>query len=139
MWQETEDYIPLSTDTAVNSEPEAAKEPVSTTPRRASNQWKERDNDSESSSPDDTEDIPIKEVTPPARRGKKGAARGGARGGATRGKGRGRGARRGAKASVGGKASKAKKTKAKEGVDNTDDVNLIEGFEVIDEIGDGED
>ena len=129
----------MSTDTAVNSEPEAGKEPVSTTPRRASNQWKERDNDSESSSPDDTEDIPIKEVTPPPRRGKKGAARGGARGGATRGKGRGRGARRGAKASVGGRASKAKKTKAKEGADNIDDVNLIEGFEVIDEIGDGED
>ena len=124
----------------MNSEPEAAKEPVSTTPRLASNQWKERDNDSESSSPDDTEDTPIKEVTPPARRGKKGAARGGAsRGGATRGKGRGRGARRGAKASVGGKAAKAKKTKAKEGVDKTYDVNLIEGFEVIDEIGDGED
>lgn len=130
----------MSTDTAVNFEPEAAKEPVSTTPRRASNQWKERDNDSESSSPDDAEDIPIKEVTPPARRGKKGAARGGAsRSSATRGKGRGRGARRGAKASVGGRASRAKKTKAKEGADNTDDVNLIEGFEVIDEIGDGED
>ena len=111
--------------------------PLSTIPRLASNQWKEQDHDSESSSQEDTEDTPAKEVTPTARRGKKGAARGG-RGVATRGRGRGRGARRSTRTPRGAKASKAKNEKANDAADNND-MNLMEGFEIIDEIGDGED
>lgn len=121
-------------------EAEEPKDPPSSTPRLPSNQWKEQET-SVPSSQEDTEETPAKEVTPTARRGRKGAGRGGAgRGGTARGRGRGRGARRSGRASAGaGKASKAKKDKVEEDAGNNDDVDFMEGFEIIDEIGDGED
>ena len=77
-----------------------------------------------------------------AKRGRKGAAKGGGsiRGGAARGRGRGRGARRSGRAAARtDKAAKAKKGKVNEETDGNEDVTFMEGFEIIDEIGDGED
>lgn len=141
MWQETEDFIPLCLgDSMKTEEQEELKEPLTATPRLASNQLKEVENDTPDSSQEEFV-TPSKEVTPTARRGRKAAARGGAtRGGSARGRGRGRAARRSGRTAAGaGKTGKAKKGKVDEEADNTDDVNLMEGFEIIDEIGDGED
>lgn len=133
---------PVKTD-----EVEEPKVPLSITPRLDASQDDEKEelNESEtpSSSQEEIEDTPPKEITPTGsgRRGRKGQTRGGAsRGGAARGRGRGRGSRRSARSAAGPrKALKANKEKAQENVDNNDDVSFMEGFEVIDEIGDGED
>ena len=121
-------------------EQEEPKEPLTATPLLTSNQWEEQENDTLDSSQEEIV-TPPKEVTPTAKRGRKATARGGAaRGGSARGRGRGRGARRSGRAAAGaGKAGKAKKGKVDEDADNTGDVSLMEGFEIIDEIGDGED
>ena len=146
--QETEDFIPLTVDEPVKiEEVEEPKVQLSITPRLAANKDDEKEELHESETPgssqEEIEDTPPKENTPTSsgRRGRKGQTRGGAgRGGAARGRGRGRGSRRSARSAAGpGKAGKVKKEKVKENVDNNDDVNFMEGFEVIDEIGDGED
>ncbi|XP_078349676.1 uncharacterized protein LOC144634553 isoform X2 [Oculina patagonica] len=145
---ETEDFIPLTVDEPVKTdEVEEPKIPLPITPRLAASQDDEKEELTESETPsssqEEIEDTPPKEVTPTGsgRRGRKGQTRGGAgRGGAGRGRGRGRGSRRSARSAAGpGKALKAKKEKAEANVDNNDDVSFMEGFEVIDEIGDGED
>lgn len=149
--QESEDFIPLSVDEPVTSEEvDVPKSPLSITPRLTDSQDNEKEESQESeipgSSQEEIEDITPKENTPTptlagsGRRGKKSVTRGGAgRGGAARGRGRGRGSRRGARNAAGpGKALKAKKKKA-EDADKNNDVDFMVGFEIIDEIGDGED
>ena len=82
---------------------------------------------------------PVRETTPTGRRGRKNARGGAGRGGTARGRGRGRGTKRGTRAATGaGKSSKAKKAKVEVAPEN-DDMDLMEGFEIIDEIGDAED
>ena len=147
--QETEDFIPLALNEPVKSEePETAEEPkipLSITPRLGTSE----DNDKEelqeletpNSSQEEIEATPPKENTPTSggRRGRKNQTRGGAsRGGVARGRGRGRGSRRSARSAAGTVKAKVKKEKVEEDANN-DDMNLMEGFEVIDEIGDGED
>ena len=121
---------------------EETEEPPTVTARHPANQWTDQEPDTPESLQEDTVtslNVITPDVTPtPPKRGRKGAAKGGAtRGGGARGRGRGRGARRGGRASAAaGRAAKTKKGKAEEDAGNNDDVNFMEGFEIIDEIGD---
>lgn len=87
---------------------------------------------------EEEEFIPLQEPSPTTRR----ARRGGARQGTGRGRGRGRGARRSnrAKQGVAAKrvAMKQKEEAAPEADSPADEIALMEGFEVIDEIGEAE-
>lgn len=150
--QETEDFIPLTVDEPVKSEetevpeePKEPKTPLSITPRLSTSEDNEKEELQESvtpsSSQEEIEATPPKENTPTSggRRGRKNQTRGGVgRGGGARGRGRGRGSRRSARSAAGAGKAKIKKEKVEEDANN-DDLNLMEGFEVIDEIGDGED
>ncbi|XP_020608100.1 uncharacterized protein LOC110046740 isoform X2 [Orbicella faveolata] len=146
---ETEDFIPLTVNEPVKSEepeaPEEPKIPLSITPQLGTSEDNEKEelqeSETPSSSQEEIEATPPKENTPTSggRRGRKNQTRGGAgRGGVARGRGRGRGSRRSARSAAGPGKAKVKKEKAEEDANN-DDLNLMEGFEVIDEIGDGED
>jgi len=147
--QETDDFIPLTVNESVKSEesetPEEPKIPLSITPKLSTSEDNEKEELQESvtpsSSQDEVEATPPRENTPTStgRRGRRNPARGGAgRGGVARGRGRGRGSRRSARSAAGPGKAKAKKEKTEEDTNN-DDMSLMEGFEVIDEIGDGED
>lgn len=137
--------MPLSLDesskTEETEETEDVDESLLHSPRSSANQWKDQEPDLLDTSLEDSLTAPIEPViTSTAKRGKKGTKGGGmTRGGAARGRGRGRGARRSARNAAGsGKGAKAKKGKANEETENSD-VSFMDGFEVIDEIGDGED
>ena len=137
--------MPLSLDESVKTEEtEDADETLPHTPRSSANQWKDQEPDTFDTSLEDCLTAPIETsptvIIPTAKRGKKGTKGSGAtRGGAARGRGRGRGARRSARNAAGsGKGAKVKKGKTSEETDNSD-VSFMDGFEVIDEIGDGED
>lgn len=134
--------MPLSLDeSSKTEETEDVDESLLHSPRSSANQWKDQETDLLDTSLEDSLTAPIEPViTSTAKRGKKGTKGGGmTRGGATRGRGRGRGARRSARNVAGsGKGAKAKKGKANEETENSD-VSFMDGFEVIDEIGDGED
>ena len=150
--RETEDFIPLTVNNPVKSEeteaPEEPKIPLPITPRLSTSEDNEKEELPESvtpnSSQEEIEATPPKENTPTSggRRGRKNQSRGGVgRGGVARGRGRGRGgrgSRRSARSAAGTGKAKIRKEKVEEDANN-DDVNLMEGFEVIDEIGDGED
>lgn len=141
--EETEDFLPLSLDeSSKTEETEDVDESLLHSPRSSANQWKDQEEpDLLDTSLEDSLTAPIEPViTSTAKRGKKGTKGGGmTRGGAARGRGRGRGARRSARNAAGsGKGAKAKKGKANEETENSD-VSFMDGFEVIDEIGDGED
>jgi len=146
---ETDDFIPLTVSESVKSEesetPEEPKIPLSITPKLGTSEDNEKEELQESvtpsSSQDEVEATPPRENTPTStgRRGRRNPTRGGAgRGGVARGRGRGRGSRRSARSAAGPGKVKAKKEKTEEDANN-DDMSLMEGFEVIDEIGDGED
>lgn len=134
--------MPLSLDeSSKTEETEDVDESLLHSPRSSANQWKDQESDILDTSLEDSFTAPIEAVIiPTAKRGKKGTKGGGVtRGGAARGRGRGRGARRSARNAAGsGKGGKAKKGKANEETENSD-VSFMDGFEVIDEIGDGED
>lgn len=150
--QETDDFIPLTVNESVKSEepetpetPEEPKIPLSITPKLGTSEDNEKEELQESvtpsSSQDEVEATPPTENTPTStgRRGRRNPTRGGAgRGGVARGRGRGRGSRRSARSAAGPGKVKAKKEKTEEDANN-EDMSLMEGFEVIDEIGDGED
>ncbi|XP_068682348.1 DNA ligase 1-like isoform X2 [Montipora foliosa] len=145
--EETEDFLPLTVDHPVNNEEnEDAEETLPSTPKSSASPWKDEEPDTPDSPQEELLKSPIEAapvaVVPMAKRGRKGAGKGGGsiRGGAARGRGRGRGARRSGRAAARtDKAAKAKKGKVNEETDGNEDVTFMEGFEIIDEIGDGED
>lgn len=136
-----EDFTPLATDESVNNEEvEEPKAPVPVLPSQNIKTDELEESDALTSSQEEVEEPPpVKGTTPTGRRGRKNAKGGASRGASARGRGRGRGGKRGTRATTGaGKTTKAKKVKVDAAPEN-DDLDLMDGFEIIDEIGGGED
>lgn len=135
---DVEDFTPMATDESVNNE--EVEEPIPPVSIPPGQNVELVEPETPTSSQEEVEESPpVRETTPTGRRGRKNARGGAGRGGTARGRGRGRGTKRGTRAATGaGKSSKAKKVKVEVAPEN-DDMDLMEGFEIIDEIGDAED
>ena len=132
-----EDCAPPHFEEPVKSEEEEQpKIPVAISPKLSGQKKvKEEPEDTDITTAEEQDTSP-KVPTPTARRGRKV----GTRGTGARGRGRGRGTRRSTRNAVGSaRGVKVKHEKVDDEAENNDDMSFMEGFEVIDEIIDGED